>query len=205
MPDQTGLIGPIPTEIGNLSALQDLFLGEWASINRVENDYHSVRLSHTFLVLPYSSRMTVDNALTGPIPSEIGNLSALTLLVLRKLASINRVKNDSHYVRLSHTFLVLPDSSRMTGDNALTGSIPTEIGNLSELLDLHLCEWASMNRAKNDSHPVRLSHTFLVLLDSSRMTGSNLLTDPMPTEEIESLPLNYCELSKLLVEMFDVS
>jgi hypothetical protein len=52
-----------------------------------------------------------------------------------------------------------------------------------------------------------LPHTFLVLLDASRMTDNNALTDPMPTEEIESLnglSGNTCKLSKLLGEMFIV-
>jgi hypothetical protein len=94
----------------------------------------------------------------------------------------------------------------MTGNNELTGPIPSEIGNLSALDYLYLSKWAFMNRVKNDSRPVRLSHTFLVLLDTSRMTDNNALTDPMPTAEIENLDtINYCQLSKLLGEMLVVS
>jgi hypothetical protein len=142
MTDQNELTGPIPTEIGNLSALQELWSSEWTFINRVKNDSHPVRLSHTFLVLLDSSRMTDNNLLTGPRPSEIGNLSALLQqLVLGEWASMNRVKKDSHPVQLSHTFLVLLDSSRMTDNNGLTGPIPSEIGNLKELTDLLLCEY----------------------------------------------------------------
>jgi hypothetical protein len=149
--------------------------------------------------------MTGYNLLTGPISFDIGELSALEQLMLCEWASVNGVKKDSHPVRLSHTFLVLLDSSRMTAHNLLTGPIPFDIGGLSALEELMLCEWASVNGVKKDSHPVRLSHTFLVLLDSSRMTANNELTDPMPKDEIESLPLTDCELSKLFGEMFVAS
>jgi hypothetical protein len=185
--------------------IEVLQLCEWASINREKYDSDPVRLSHTFLVLLDSSPMTAGNALTGPIPSEIGYLSYLRELNLREWASINRVKKDSYPLLLSHTFLVLMDSSRMTDSNSLSGPIPSEIGYLWSLEVLYLREWASINRVKKDSYPVRLSHTFLVLMDSSRMTDNNLLSDPMPKWEIESLPLSICQLSKLLGEMFVVS
>jgi hypothetical protein len=74
---------------------------------------------------------------------------------------MNRVKKDSHPVQLSHTFLVLLDSSRMTDNNGLTGPIPSEIGNLASLEILYFGEWALVNRVKKDSHPVQLPHTFL--------------------------------------------
>jgi hypothetical protein len=198
------LTGPIPSEIGNLSALDNLFLCEWASINHVEKKCQPVRLSHTFLALLDSSRMTDHNALTGPIPSEIGNASALIYLYSCEWATMNCVKKKFHPVRLSHTILVLLDFSRMTANNDLTGPIPSEIGNLSALEYLYLCECASMNRVKKKFYPVRLSHTFLVLLDSSRTTDNNTLTDPMPHAEIASLPLQDCilSLSKLFGEMF---
>jgi hypothetical protein len=73
--------------------------------------------------------MTDRNALSGTIPTEIGNLSALTGFGL--------------------------------GDNnELTGTIPTEIGNLSVVRSFYLGEWAFISRAKKDSNPVRLPHTF---------------------------------------------
>jgi hypothetical protein len=142
------LSGSLPTEIGFLTTVERLDLCEWAFINQAKKDYHTVRISHTFLVLLDSSRMTAYNALTGPIPSEIGNFIALEYLNLRKWAFINRLKKDYLPVPLSHAFLVLLDSSRMTDNNALTGPIPSAIGNLSVLQELTLSEWASINCVK---------------------------------------------------------
>jgi hypothetical protein len=161
------LTGPIPSEIGKLLALQKFELCEWAFINDVKQKCHPVQSSHTFLVLLDSSQMTAINAFTGLIPTEIGNVSALRDLSLGECASTNRVKKEFHPVQLSHTFLALLYSSRMTDNNALTGPIPTEIGNLSALEALRLCEWAFINDVKKDSRPAQLSHTFLALLGSS--------------------------------------
>ena len=59
------------------------------------------------------------NALTGSIPSEIGNLTALKVLDL--------------------------SNSRSHGFNALTGTVPSEIGNLTALSSINLgkllCCW----------------------------------------------------------------
>jgi hypothetical protein len=169
--------------------------------NRVKNDSPPVQISHTFLVLLDSSRITARNDLTGPIPSEIGNLAALQELWLCEWTFIDRVKNDSPPVRLSHTFLVLLDSSRLTAENELTGPIPSEIGHLEALQKLFLCEWTFIDRVKNDSPPIRLSHTFLVLLGSSRMTVRNELTGSIPQGVGK---ISMCRLSKSFGEMFFV-
>jgi hypothetical protein len=135
------LTGRIPSEIGNASALQHLFLGEWASIEHVKKMFNPVQLSHTFPLLLHSFRMTAQNVLTGPIPSEVGKASTLQYLTMCEWASINRVTKKCLPVRMSHTFLVLLNfSSRMIDGNALTGPIPTEIGNLSALGYVNLCE-----------------------------------------------------------------
>jgi hypothetical protein len=126
--------------------------------------------------------MTEKNDLNGSIPTEIGNLSELEFWYMCEWAFLNCLKNDSHPVRLSYTFLVLLDSSRMTGGNDLIGPIPSEIGNLSKLYVLSLCDWAFINRVMNDSHPVKLSHTFLVLLDSFPPNDSPQWVDWSNTE-----------------------
>jgi hypothetical protein len=92
----------------------------------------------------------------------------------------------------------------MTANTALFGPIPSEIGKLLKLQYLYLCEWASINGAKKEFHPVRLSHTFLVPLASSRMTDNNSLSGFIPAE-LGNLELIACQLGKSLAAMFVAS
>ena len=59
-----------------------------------------------------------ENNLTGPIPSELGNLTSLTVLSL----GANALSGS-----------MLPLSPRQLSGNALSGAIPVELGNLSNL------------------------------------------------------------------------
>ena len=96
--DQNNLSGPIPAELGNLTALSVLNLG--------------------------------DNQLSGPIPAELGNLPALTFLGL-----LNNDLTGSIPAELGSP--VALDELRIDR-NQLSGPIPAELGNLTALSVLNL-------------------------------------------------------------------
>jgi Leucine-rich repeat (LRR) protein len=92
------LTGPMPTELGQLGALQGISLGANQLSGPIPREL-SLLGALQFLSL---SR----NQLTGPIPPELGQLGALTRLFLR--------------------------------GNQLTGPIPAELGQMETLMHLHL-------------------------------------------------------------------
>jgi len=168
---RNGLSGPIPPEIGNLTAVEVLSLD--------------------------------DNDLYGPIPPEIGNLRAVALLDLGRNSLSGRIppevgnlaalagRAERRPTLTSHYHLRL-------GDNDLSGPIPPEIGNLAALESLglygndlsgpippevgNLAALAVLNAYDNDlTGPIppeigRL--TALVHLD----LGDNELSGPIPAE-----------------------
>jgi hypothetical protein len=74
-----------------------------------------------------------ENTLTGPLPTELGNLDAMTTLCVRRL----------HPLRL-HACVVTGLWAECGGDvgcrylnsNKLTGTLPSELGNLDALIKL---------------------------------------------------------------------
>ena len=103
--DSNLLTGPIPTELGGLTSLTELYLDSNLLTDSIPSGLGN---------LASLTRLYLDsNLLTGPIPTELGNLTNLTNLTELYLDS-----------------------------NLLTGPIPTELGNLTNLtnltiLDLH--------------------------------------------------------------------
>ena len=91
----------------------------WASAAPVSN-WHGVRTNGAGRVLELSLR---DNALTGPIPPELGNLTALQVLDLNGNALDGPIPPElGNLTALQRLFL---------RGNALTGPIPPELGNLT--------------------------------------------------------------------------
>ena len=98
------------------------------------------------------TRISLDgNGLTGTIPAAIGNLTALTSLVL----GIDLFGD---------------------GENRITGTIPSEIGNLRELERL----WLDGNQLTGPIPPSIGNLTKLETLDFGNFFGGNLLSGPIP-------------------------
>ena len=154
-----GLTGSIPPELGNLTALESLSLyyndGLTGSIPAELGDLtalKSLNLSH--------------NALTGPIPAELGNLTALQSLDIN--GAFSGALTGPIPSELGNLTALKSLNLRY---NALTGPIPAELGNLAALESLDL----GFNALTGI--PPELGN--LTTLESLYLMGNDL-TGPMP-------------------------
>ena len=152
------LRGVIPTQLGNLTALETLDLGGSELTGAIPTQLGS---------LTKLTRLDLsDNRLTGNIPTQLGSLTALTALDL----SDNTLSGSIPTHLGSLTALTALDLS----DNSLTGSIPTQLGNLTALTALDLSD-----NSLTGSIPTQLgSLTALTALDLS----DNTLSGSIPTQ-----------------------
>ena len=176
--NDNGLSGQIPTELGNLSSLDRLYLdnnqltgaipGELGNLSNLERLYLD------------------DNQLTGPIPSELSNLSNLEELSLWGNQLTGEIPTE--LANLSNLHALWLDNNQLTGTippelgnlsnlehlrlhaNQLTGEIPTELGNLSNLYDL----WLNYNQLTGGipEELGNLSNLERLYLNDNQLTGA---------------------------------
>ena len=141
-----GLKGIIPTQIGDLTALEILDLRDNQLTGAIPTQIEKLT-ALTKLHLR-------DNQLTGSIPTQVGRLTALTFLNLRgnqldgsiptqveNLASLTNVNLSFNRLtgNIPTQFGDLAALERISlGSNSLTGGIPTQLGSLASLRELHL-------------------------------------------------------------------
>ncbi len=159
------LVGTIPPEIGNLTALTSLDL----AYNKISGSIPGQLGSLTNLVFLNLSNMQ----LTGSIPTSMGNLSNLIVLLLNNNQLTGTVPtqlgNLSKVTQINLTF------------NRLSGSIPTQVGNLSNLTQLLLD-----NNQLSGTIPTQLgmlSKLLVLSLSENQLTG----TIPVTLGNITSL------------------
>eukprot|EP00592_Proboscia_alata_P002286 CAMPEP_0194367408 /NCGR_PEP_ID=MMETSP0174-20130528/15479_1 /TAXON_ID=216777 /ORGANISM="Proboscia alata, Strain PI-D3" /LENGTH=806 /DNA_ID=CAMNT_0039143119 /DNA_START=77 /DNA_END=2497 /DNA_ORIENTATION=- len=173
------ITGTIPTQLGELSRLEELFIFDTlvtgaipSTLGNLENleglGLYANGLSSSIPTeLGNLAKLHVlyldENDLTGDIPASLGQLKVLSDFRLRK-----NVKLDSfipteigNMVGLEHLYL----------DNAsLKGAIPSEIGNLSNLKQVHL--YKNKLTSTIPSELEQLDDLELLYLDTNDLTGS---------------------------------
>ena len=170
------LTGVIPTELGQLSQLRQLYLGGNQLTGPIPTELGQ---------LSQLRRLSLGgNQLTGPIPTELGQLSQLELLHLGSNQLTSEI--PAELGRRSQLKWLHLD------DNQLTGPIPTELGQLSDLRQLHLDD--NQLTGTIPVELVRLSRLEWLYLDDNQLTG------PIPIEmgqfsELEQLYLGNNQLT----------
>jgi hypothetical protein len=119
--DDNSLTGTIPSQIGLMKVLHGLNLREYI-LFLLTLQYYKILTRYHFI----SFLLTDDNSVTGTIPSQIGLMKGLKTLNLSEyilfLLSLLYFK-----ILTMHHFI----SFLSTGGNSINGTIPTELGLLS--------------------------------------------------------------------------
>ena len=177
--DLNDLTGSIPAELGNLSNLDTLDLGDNDLTGSIPAELGGLT-NLDMLILSY-------NELSGSIPAELGDLANLRGLHLtdNKLtgsipAELGDLAANLRMLALSYNELSgsipaeLGNLANLAGlyldDNKLTGSIPAELGNLARLHALELA-----NNELTGSIPAELgdlASLFVLELDDNELSGS---------------------------------
>jgi hypothetical protein len=168
------LTGPIPTEIGLLTALSSLVLGG--------NFLNSTIPTQLGLLTELDSIILSNSKLTGSIPTEIGLLTALTWLVLWSNSLNSTIPMQLGLLtKLEAIFL---------SDNKLTGKIPTELGLLSALTSLELRQNQLSGNLPSEVCELQPSNDLAVAVDCQEVScGCNCTCeDPclMPREALSN-------------------
>jgi Leucine-rich repeat (LRR) protein len=126
-----GLVGCIPSDIQQLSALRELDLSNDLD-EEVNNELTGPIPAELGRLTALKTLSLYNNKLSGPVPAVLGQLGALTLLYLDKNELSGAIPAGlGRLEALSHLFL---------DQNQLSGPIPAELGQLGALTVLFLHE-----------------------------------------------------------------
>ena len=176
-----GLMGTIPSSIGNLTRLQKIYLGinsltgnipaEIGNLGRLKELYMSGNnldgpIPNTIGNLKNLEKLFLPgNALDGNIPSEIGNLTNLLQLYLNGNQLNGNIPTTLGNLTKVENFAL--------SDNLLNGPIPNELGNIASVVTLFLND-----NQLSGSIPTSLGDLGFL---SSLSLGHNQLTGNIPS------------------------
>ncbi len=181
------LVGEIPPDLGNLSALQYIRLTDYGISGSIPPELG------TLSELEYLNLSS--HNLSGPIPPELGNLSELEYLYLGGHGLTGSI--PSELGKLSELKTLYLSGGWGEGDSELSGTIPPELGNLSKLRVLILSR-------HNLSGPIPPELSKLSALEYLWLSG-NALTEIPPAlgnlSALESLGLSNNALTEIPSEL----
>ena len=153
---ENNLVGPIPSELGDLANLKTLVLIDPGLTGPIPGELGSLANLETLgLAGP---------GLTGSIPRELGRLASLETLILAGTALTGSIPRElANLADLTELMLF---------ENELTGPIPSELGNLGNLTGLAL-----NGNALSGSLPSELGNLSQL---EALLLQDNLLTAPVP-------------------------
>lgn len=197
------LSGKIPSEIGNLRSLRWLALGgQRCNVDLANHQWNEN--NHTGSPNKHGKQWEETNSFSGPIPPEIGSLSNLELLEIRRQHLTGTIPPEIG--KLSNLVgLFLNDQK---GQNPLGGKLPPEMGRLKKLKHLHLDSRSNDAPAFSGEIPSEINEG-LTELRHVRLRDNNF-TGPIPTFpncndlRIYSVPHNNFT-GEFPVEIFDGS
>ena len=137
--DSNQLNGTIPSSIGNLAQLQNLYVHSCFRF-RLQSHIKTNTFNPNFSILcVIMFRVLSDNQLTGTIPSSIGNLTQLQYLYVHSCFQFRQPTSTLSSILTSLFLCVI--MFRDLDSNQLSGTIPSSIGNLFYLhvLYVHSC------------------------------------------------------------------
>jgi len=143
------LSGEIPSELGLLTNLREIFLRKYDSRLDLCLEEHGWNPSSTsnfaFLNLVHDALTSDENQLSGSIPPELGLLPNLREIYLCKYGSRLDLCMEEHGWNPSSTsnfaFLYLVHDALTSDENQLSGSIPPELGLLPNVERIYLCKY----------------------------------------------------------------
>jgi len=132
----------------------------------------------------------VDNDLSGTIPSELGLLSNVEVIILRKYGRRVNLCLEEHGWNPSSTFnfafFPLLHDALISDRNQLSGSIPSELGLLTNVEEIWLCKYGRRLDLCLEEHGWNPSSTsnfvFFPLLHDALILAYNNLSGSIPSE-----------------------